>query len=41
MFSEVLNWQESVPKKAYEDANKCAVCMCELFPDPFAETRIE
>lgn len=41
MFPELYEWASKVPKRVYDDTNKCAVCMCELFPDPFFETGIE
>ena len=39
-FNELVQWQSQVAESEYERLNKCSVCMCELFPDPFASTTI-
>ena len=41
MFNELIAWQSQVPSSGYERLNKCPVCMCELYPDPWAQTDVQ
>ena len=40
MFKELVEWQAQIPQREYDRYNSCPVCMCELFPDPFATTNL-
>lgn len=41
MFAELVEWQAALPVKEYEKFNRCPVCMCELFPEPFCATDLK